>query len=183
MRFVKTKISGCYEIIPDQIKDKRGLFVKTYNKDYFDNENLKEEFVEEFYTVSKQRVLRGLHFQLPPKSHTKMVYCIQGSVLDVILDIRLGSPTYGEYISIDLSAEKSNIIYIPPGIAHGFYVLSKEAVLVYKISTTYSQPLDSGIRWDSAGINWPDNHPIISERDENLITFDKFDSPFIFQDK
>ena len=117
-----SKIPGCYEIQPAVFKDERGHFVKVFHEDTFKRHHLETDFTEEYYSVSLKNVLRGLHFQLPPKDHTKMVYCVEGEVIDVVVDLRIGSPTYGEFELFQLSAEKANIIYIPPGLAHGFWV-------------------------------------------------------------
>jgi dTDP-4-dehydrorhamnose 3,5-epimerase len=182
MRFKirQTKIPGCLEILPQKLKDKRGFFVKTFHKDMFRKYLLETDFVEEYYSFSYKRVLRGLHFQVPPMDHVKLVYCISGKVLDVVVDLRIGSPTYGEFEMFDLSSEKANMIYIPKGLAHGFYVLSDNAIMVYKVSTFYSPEHDTGILWNSVGIPWPDEKPIISKRDSEFLSFKDFKSPFFY---
>lgn len=177
----ETKIPGCYEILPFVHKDHRGAFVKTYHKDDFIGHNLVTNFDEEYYSVSTKGVLRGLHFQLPPKDHTKIVYCVYGEVLDVVVDLRVGSPTYGESNSVKLSADNAKMIYIPKGLAHGFYALSNQAIVMYKVTTVYSPEHDTGILWNSVGIRWPDEKPIISQRDLSFPKLKDFACPFCYR--
>jgi dTDP-4-dehydrorhamnose 3,5-epimerase len=179
----QTNIPGCLELVLKPFKDERGTFVKTFRQDLFAEQGLTTLFAEEYYSISQHGVLRGLHFQSPPMDHIKVVYCISGAVLDAVLDLRKGSPTYGRYELFELNAEKANMLYIPAGLAHGFYVTSNHAVMLYKVTTVYSPQLDAGIRWDSAGIPWPDTHPIISARDRDLPLLADFASPFIFEEK
>lgn len=176
----KTKISGCYELLPLIRRDDRGSFIKTFHKDVFEKHNLETNFVEEYYSTSTKGVLRGLHFQIPPHDHVKMVYCVEGEVVDVVVDLRVGSPTYGQFEMFNLSSDKANIIYIPQGLAHGFYVVSEKVTLLYKVSTVYSQKHDSGILWNSVGIPWPNHAPIISARDEGFCKLEQLSSPFSF---
>lgn len=180
MQIRETKIPGCYEITPDVFKDERGSFVKTFHQDIFNSYHLETNFAEEYYSVSHWNVLRGLHFQLPPEAHTKMVYCVQGQVIDAVVDLRVGSPSFGQFALFDLSAEKANTLYIPPGLAHGFYVTGETAIMMYKVSTVYSPEHDTGIHWDSVGIPWPCTEPIISKRDSCFAALSEFKSPFIY---
>lgn len=180
MEIFETKLPGCYELQPKVFRDQRGTFVKTFHKEVFDNYQLNTNFDEEYYSLSHQNVFRGLHFQLPPKEHTKMVYCVQGEVIDTLVDLRVGSPTYGKYETLSLSAEKANVIYIPPGLAHGFFVLSETAIMMYKVSTVYSPEQDTGIHWNSVGIIWPIPHPIVSKRDNEFVALSNFNSPFVY---
>lgn len=181
IELISTMIPGCYEIHPKILKDERGLFVKTFHWDAFQNRGLVTHFAEEYYSYSKHGVLRGLHFQTPPMEHTKVVYCLSGEALDVVVDLRVGSSTYGKHIMITLSSEKANMIYIPQGLAHGFYVTGQHAIMLYKVTSVYSPENDSGILWNSVGADWPDDDPIISKRDQIFTSFDLFKSPFIFQ--
>lgn len=178
----KTIISGCYELLPLIRSDERGAFVKTFHKGTFIKHGLETEFAEEYYSVSTKSVLRGLHFQIPPHDHTKMVYCVDGEVVDVVVDLRVGSSTYGQFAMFNLNSDKANMIYIPQGMAHGFYVCSEKAILLYKVSTEYSPEHDAGILWNSVGIPWPMNTPLLSSRDDSFITFERFISPFLFND-
>jgi len=176
-----TKIGGCYEIFPTLHSDNRGSFVKTFQASVFQSHNLRTDFVEEFYSVSGEGVLRGLHFQTPPKDHAKLVYCLAGKAFDVAVDLRLGSPTYGQHHVFELSDEASNVVYMPSGIAHGFLSMSCETILIYKTTAEYSPIHDSGIRWDSLDIPWPKENPIVSERDSLFPPFDSFNSSFLYK--
>lgn len=178
MRIEETKLEGCFELTPEVHKDERGIFVKTFHKDTFAEKGLETHFAEEYYSVSRQRVLRGLHFQTPPMDHVKLVYCVLGKVTDVVLDLRKQSQTYGKFETFELDADKHNMIYIPKGMAHGFYVLSESATLLYKVTTIYSSSNDSGVLWNSAGVPWPDDNPIMSERDKGFARLEDFDTPF-----
>ena len=142
---------------------------------------LETKFTEEYYSVSHKNVVRGMHFQLPPMDHVKMVYCVEGEVMDAVVDLRVGSPTYGQYVLFELSAEKANSIYIPKGMAHGFCAMSEQAIMVYKVSTSYSPANDAGILWNSVGIPWPSSKVIMSARDESFLPLDKFASPFKYE--
>lgn len=180
MEIIKTKIPDCFELQPKIFQDERGSFVKTFHEEIFKTNNLEINFAEEYYSVSVHNVIRGLHFQIPPQEHTKLVYCVQGQVLDVVVDLRVGSPTYGDFATFEVSAEKANLIYIPPGLAHGFCVKSAQAIMMYKVSTVYSPNEDSGIRWDSLSIPWHNDSPILSKRDQSFVAFSKFKSPFTY---
>lgn len=180
MEIFPTSLPGCYEIIPKIFQDQRGSFVKTFHAEIFENYQLNTQFTEEYYSISHQNVLRGLHFQLPPKDHIKMVYCVLGEVLDVVVDLRVGSPTYSQFATFTVSAEKANIIYIPQGLAHGFYVTSEQAIMMYKVSTVYAPDQDTGILWNSVNIPWPTSEPILSPRDNQFQTLAEFNSPFIY---
>ncbi|PWC40460.1 dTDP-4-dehydrorhamnose 3,5-epimerase family protein [Azospirillum sp. TSO35-2] len=171
-------LPGAFEIRPPVHRDPRGTFRKIMHRPTFERHGLSTDFAEEYFTESKDRVLRGLHFQLPPHDHVKLVYCVTGTVLDVAVDLRRDSSTFGRHVMVELSAELGNGVYLPPGLAHGFYVRRGPAILVYKTSTVHAASADSGIRWDSAGIAWPDQAPILSDRDRNLPVLEAFDSPF-----
>lgn len=171
-------IPGLCEIQSRILADSRGRFVKTLHRDQFADLGLRSDFAEEYYSRSGPRVLRGLHFQVPPAEHIKLVYCIQGEVWDVVLDLRKGSPTYLQHAVFELSAEQGNMVYIPAGCAHGFCVPRGEAVLVYKVTSVYSPQHDQGILWNSADIPWPLTNPLVSERDSLFPALAEFDSPF-----
>lgn len=176
-----SNLSGCFELQPKVLDDQRGRFVKVFHEAAFAAMGLATHFSEEYYSVSRQNVIRGLHFQLPPMDHVKMVYCVQGEVLDAVVDLRVGSPTYGQHALFELSAAKANSIYIPKGMAHGFCARSEQAVMVYKVGTVYSPAQDAGILWDSAGIPWPGAEAILSARDEGFPPLDQFVSPFRYE--
>ena len=122
----KSKIAGCFELQPKVFEDVRGRFVKVFHEQAFAAQGLQTDFVEEYYSVSYKNVIRGMHFQLPPMDHVKMVYCVEGEVLDAVVDLRVGSLTYGQYALFELTAAKANSIYIPKGMAHGFCVLANK---------------------------------------------------------
>jgi dTDP-4-dehydrorhamnose 3,5-epimerase len=180
MRLIKSSIPGCYEIHPAIFQDERGSFVKTFHTDFFSTNGLESRFVEEYHSHSLRGVLRGLHFQLPPQEHVKVVYCVSGEVFDVVVDLRLGSPAYGKFETFTLNADKANMVYIPAGLAHGFYALTK-AIMMYKVSTLYSSAHDTGILWNSLEIPWPDRNPILSKRDSQFSAFKDFVNPFRYK--
>lgn len=177
---VPTAIVGCYELRPRVLADARGALVKTFYREWFADLDLSTDWAEQYYSVSKKGVLRGLHFQLPPYDHAKLVYCIVGEVMDVAVDLRKGSATFGQHVLLTLSAANANMIYLAPGLAHGFYTLSDSATLIYNVTVPYAPSHDTGLRWDSAGIPWPDACPQLSERDRTFIALADFDSPFHF---
>jgi dTDP-4-dehydrorhamnose 3,5-epimerase len=178
----KTKIPGCFNIFPRPIEDDRGHFVKTFHEDCFKVHGLETHYTEEYYSLSYKRVLRGLHFQLPPMDHAKVTYCVYGTVLDAVLDLRIGSPTYGDFEMFELSAEHANMVYIPKGMAHGFYVVSDVAIMMYRVTASYSPEHDAGIAWNSAGIPWTDSSPVISVRDSKFVALKDFKSPFAYKE-
>jgi len=178
MELIDTKLDGVYIIKNMVFEDQRGTFCKTFNSEIFSSNNLCNSFKESYYSISQKDVIRGMHFQLPPNDHHKLVYVPHGEVMDVILDLRKDSDTYGEYITVDLSEENRNSVYIPKGLAHGFKALKDDTITVYNVSTVYNENSDSGIRWNSFCLNWNVNNPIISEKDQNLTKFNNFDSPF-----
>jgi dTDP-4-dehydrorhamnose 3,5-epimerase len=182
MEIRETEIPGCYEVQSRLFKDDRGVFIKIFHSEEFRSLGLCADWKEQYYSTSNQGVLRGLHFQLPPHDHAKLVYCIAGSVEDVALDLRVGSPTYGKTIMLELSARKGNMIYLPKGLAHGFCTPSEPATLVYNVSSVYEQDADSGIRWDSVGVQWPIQNPLLSNRDRSFPALDEFKSPFFFSE-
>lgn len=165
---VDTKISGCVEILCHGREDERGSFVKIFHQGWFEQHGLRSDFVEQYYSVSHRGVLRGLHFQKPPAEHAKLISCLEGNVLDAVVDLREDSPTFGQHVLKELSSAACNMLYLAEGLAHGFYVLSETATLVYSVTSVYSPEYDSGIHWKSAGIDWPAENPIVSKRDRSL---------------
>lgn len=175
---IETPIGGCFEIKPPIFKDARGKFVKLFHKDMFESYGLNSVYGEEYYSISSKGVIRGLHFQKPPQAHVKLVSCISGVILDVVVDLRKDSKTFKQFFSLELSSAKGNMLYIPEGLAHGFYVISEEAIFISMNSKKYSADCDSGIHWDSFGFDWPDKNPQVSKKDRNMIRLDDFISPF-----
>lgn len=158
--------------------DERGDFVKTFNEPFFRDHGFPLTVRESFCSTSVRGVIRGMHFQLPPADHEKLVCCISGCILDAVVDLRMGSPTYGHHETIELSSESADCIYIPKGFAHGFFVHSETATVLYYVSTPHAPGFDSGVHWDSVGIAWPTTSPILSARDKSLTPLNEFTSPF-----
>jgi len=175
------RIPGCLQLHFPAYADRRGSFVKVYRRSDFAESALEVEFAESFHTVSGERVLRGMHLQLPPAHHSKLVYCVAGRVLDVVLDLRRGSPAFGSHAAIELSPEGNSGLYLPHGVAHGFYVLQAPSIMAYHVTSEHAAALDAGVRWNSFGAPWPDNDPVMSTRDAALPPLCDFDSPFEFR--
>jgi len=178
MQKIETPIPGCFELIPRIFQDDRGKLIKTYHEDTYKELGLGTTFTEEYYSGSKKGVLRGLHFQTPPHDHIKCVTCISGKIFDVVVDLRKDSPTYQQHYALELDSEKGNMLYIPAGLAHGFYVMTDYAIFLNRTSTVFNPQSDAGIRWDSCGIDWPDKTPILSEKDINMPSMEEYKSPF-----
>ncbi len=174
MKFVSTEIDGVYIIENFNAKDSRGSFTKTFNAEMFKEAKLCVGFKESYYSISNKDVIRGMHFQLPPFEHEKLVYVAKGEVLDVVLDLRKDSKTFGKYISVNLSGDNCRSLYIPKGLAHGFRSLKDDTIMVYNVSTVYNAEYDSGILYNSFGFDWGIITPIISERDKSLKEFEKY---------
>jgi len=175
---VPTTVEGCLEIRPRVFRDDRGKFVKLFHEGLFEGHGLATVYEEQYYSVSLARVIRGLHFQVPPFAHVKLVTCLKGSILDVVFDLRKESPTYGKVFSLELSEQQANMLYVPEGLAHGFYVNSKQATFLSMNSRKFSPECDRGIRWNSIPFEWPDPEPIVSEKDRDMIPFNEFENPF-----
>ncbi|HEX4139176.1 MAG TPA: dTDP-4-dehydrorhamnose 3,5-epimerase [Candidatus Methylacidiphilales bacterium] len=171
-------LPGVFVLAPAVFGDLRGNFVKTYHKPEFSQLGIDYEVAEEFYSTSAKNVIRGMHFQTPPHDAVKLIYCIHGSVLDVLVDLRQSSPTFGQFRSIELSHKNSLIVMIPSGFGHGFLALENDTVMVYKASFVYAPDHDTGIRWDSFGFDWGVKDPIVSARDRALPSFAGWRSPF-----
>ena len=184
MKFSKTTIHGVVIIEPSVFSDNRGYFLESFNKKNFEDNISKINFVQDNESKSSRGVLRGLHFQTPPFAQAKLVRCIKGSVLDVAVDIRKGSPTYGKHVSIELSEFNKKQLYIPRGFAHGYSVLSESAIFAYKVDNIYAPECDAGILWKDQVLNiqWGVNNDdvLISEKDSKLPSFSDFESPFTF---
>jgi dTDP-4-dehydrorhamnose 3,5-epimerase len=183
MKFVNTPIEGLVIIEPTIFVDDRGYFFESYNKKKFEEAIGKVSFVQDNESKSSKGVLRGLHFQKPPYAQAKLVRCIEGKVLDVAVDIREGSKTFGQHVTVELSGENKKQVFIPQGFAHGFLVLSKSAIVSYKVDNSYAPAHDAGIRWDDSMLNiqWGVNESkvLVSEKDAKLPFFSEFETPFI----
>jgi len=153
MKFVNTPIEGLVIIEPTLFGDDRGYFLESYNKKEFEKAIGEISFVQDNESKSSKGVLRGLHFQKPPYTQAKLVRCIEGKVLDVAVDIREGSETFGQHVTVELTGENKKQVFIPRGFAHGFLVLSESAIFAYKVDNSYAPTHDAGIRWDDSLLN------------------------------
>lgn len=158
--------------------DERGVFVKTFNDDDFKAIGINFQLKESYFSLSKTNVIRGMHFQLPPHQHSKIVFCPQGAILDVLVDLRKNSPTFGQHYAQELSAANQLAYFIPEGFAHGFKALTNDAMTYYLVSSCYNKAVDTGIRYDSFGFDWECEKPIISSRDLSFPSLQSFNSPF-----
>lgn len=181
MQLVPLSFPGCFRILPKRVVDVRGMFVKPFVASEYQQAGLATVFEEEYYSHSGRGVIRGLHFQTPPFEGVKVVSCIYGKLKDVIVDLRVGSPTFQEAEVIPLDAAEGQLLYLPPGIAHGFLAESENVVVLYKTSTPYSPTHDVGIRWDSVPVDWGVSNPLVSDRDRSFPALADFKSPFVFQ--
>lgn len=185
MEVIQTAIEGLVIIEPKIFKDARGYFFESFSQREFDEKVRKINFVQDNESMSGYGVMRGLHFQRPPFTQSKSVRCVKGRVLDVAVDIRKESPTYGRHVAVELSEENHRQFFVPRGFAHGFAVLSKTAVFQYKCDNFYTPEADSGISLqdESLGIDWriPISHAILSEKDTKHLCLKDFDSPFDYR--
>jgi dTDP-4-dehydrorhamnose 3,5-epimerase len=175
------KLKGVFEITVQRIGDSRGYFARTYCKHIFIKHGLQTDWIQENQSLStRMHTIRGLHFQRPPYAETKFVRALQGAILDVFVDLRRESETYGQWDSIELSADNDKAIYIPRGFAHGFCTLTESAIVHYKVDNTYAPDHEGGIRWNDPhiGIAWNVQDAVLSERDQNLPFFPDSASPF-----
>ena len=184
MKFIKTEIPEVIIIEPTVFGDDRGYFLESYNKKAFEENIESVNFVQDNESKSSKGVLRGLHFQKPPFTQAKLVRCIEGEVLDVAVDIRRGSPTYGKYVAVKLTGENKKQLYVPRGFAHGFVVLSETAVFAYKVDNRYAPEYDGGIIWNDETIqidwNLSENEIKLSDKDVKLPTLASLDNPFMY---
>lgn len=180
MEIIKTSIEGLLIIKPDVFKDERGYFFESYNKERFLKHGLDMTFVQDNESKSGKGVLRGLHFQKPPYAQGKLVRVVKGSVLDVAVDIREGSPTYGKWKATVLSEENKEMFWIPEGFAHGFVTLEENTVFTYKCTNVYNKESEGSLRWNDPDINidWNIDNPILSEKDKISPLFKEFETPF-----
>ncbi len=177
MEIKERYLKGVYEIRLSPIGDNRGFFMRTFDLNEFNKYGLDKLWVQENHSRSIQKgTIRGLHFQLPPFSETKLVRCINGVVLDVFVDLRENSETFGKWDSIELSATNKKMIFIPRGFAHGFCTLTEESEVLYKVDNFYSKENERGLMWNDPeiGIKWPLDTPVLSAKDQKNMTFVEF---------
>ena len=178
MKLISTKIEDLLLIENLKIDDNRGSFNKIFNFNFFKENNLNTVFKEQYYSISRKNTLRGFHFQIPPEDHIKIVNCIKGEVLDVVVDLRKNSNTFGCYEKFILNENDNFSLYIGKGLAHGFYSKKDQTIMFYNTSSQHSPNHDYGIFWNSLNIDWGVTNPILSKRDKNFPKFSDFVSPF-----
>jgi len=181
MKIEKTEIKDILLITPDVYEDSRGFFFESYNQQKFINEGLEINFVQDNFSKSVKGTIRGLHYQIEPKPQGKLCQVITGRVLDVAVDIRISSPTFGKFFAVELSSINKMQLWIPPGFAHGFEVLEEDTIFHYKCSGIYSKEHERAILYSDPeiGINWASSEPIVSEKDKIAVTLDKQKDLFI----
>lgn len=177
MKFKELNLEGVFLVKNFAARDNRGIFVKTFHQDVFQEIGFNGVFKESYYSQSSKGVIRGMHFQMPPAAHKKLVYVTDGEIVDVIVDLRKASPTFRQFTSVKLRAFE-NSIFIPKGCAHGFLTVSDVATVVYNVTTVYQPDVDTGIRFNSFGFDWEESKPILSSRDASFVSLDEFVSPF-----
>jgi len=182
--FTRLAIPALVRIEPRVFFDARGEFMETYKRSDFSAFGLSDDFVQENQSRSTRGVLRGLHYQMPPHAQGKLVRVVAGEIFDAAVDIRVGSPTWGHWISEILSAENRRMLYVPPGFAHGFCVLSEIADVVYKTTSEYDPASEAGVLWNDPdiGIPWPIETPIVSPKDTRLPPLRRLGSPFRYDE-
>lgn len=182
MELETSDFSGLKLLSPKRFKDSRGYFSEIYNRKKLETFEIKHSFIQDNHSLSPAvGTLRGLHYQAPPFSQAKLVRCGRGSLFDVAVDIRKGSPTFKEWRGFHLSAENGKQLYIPVGFAHGFVTLEPYTEIVYKCSSYYAPQAEGSVRWDSCGIEWPLKiNPVLNEKDATSCSLDELDSPFVF---
>jgi dTDP-4-dehydrorhamnose 3,5-epimerase len=175
------RLNGTYEILLTPRNDERGYFMRAYDEAIFHKYGLQTSWVQENQSLSiRKYTIRGLHFQRPPHAETKLVRVVEGAILDVFVDLRKESETYGQWDSIELSADNQKMAYVSKGFAHGFCTLAEETVVLYKVDNAYTPESEGGLRWcdDTLRIQWPTANPYVSVKDRALPSFGKFASPF-----
>lgn len=177
MRILETILPGCHVLQAPASRDPRGSFTKVYHQLSWAEHGLARVWVEEFYSVSRVGTIRGMHLQLPPHDHDKLVFCSRGKVLDVVVDLRSGTG-FGSSACVELSAKNHQMVFVPRGVAHGFLSLEEESTVFYLTTSCHAPESDGGVRWDSFGFVWPCRDPLVSARDASLPRLADFRSPF-----
>lgn len=186
MEFIRAAIEDVILIKPKVFGDERGFFLESYKKSLFAVNGIDVEFIQDNHSKSSKGVLRGLHYQLDPKAQGKLVRCVAGSVFDVAVDIRHGSPTFGKWVGFELSAENKQMLWIPAGFAHGFVTLEDGTEFLYKTTAEYAPECDRGIKYDDLdiGINWPQiSELLLSDKDKKQPLLKDADINFVYEEK
>ena len=183
MQIEDTPLSGVKILTPNRFGDARGFFSESWNKHLLADHGITLEFVQDNHSMSAQvGTVRGLHFQSPPHAQDKLVRCGQGALFDVAVDIRTGSPSYGQWFGLELSAANGKQLLVPAGFLHGFITRAPNTEIIYKCTDYYAPDCDGAVRWDSCGINWHhDGAPVLSDKDAVAPPLATFDSPFVWQ--
>lgn len=177
MEFIEKKLRGAFEVMLKPHLDNRGFFMRTFDDEIFKEQDIERQWVQENHSRSVGKgIIRGLHLQMPPYAETKLIRAIKGEVLDVFVDLRKNSPTFGQWDSVLLSEKKHNCAFIPRGFAHGFCTLSEISEVVYKVDNYYAPEYECGIIWNDQDlkIDWPATNPIISDKDQKNLTLKEF---------
>lgn len=184
MRVIESKLEGVKLIEPKAFGDHRGFFMESYNETLFNEHGINHTFIQDNHSLSKEAgVLRGMHYQLEPKAQTKLIRVATGAIYDVVVDIRKGSPTYGQWEGYILSEHNKRQLLVPRGFAHGFCTITENVNVLYKVDELYSPEHDRGIAWDdpSLGIKWPISEPILSEKDSKHPVLQDADHNFTWE--
>lgn len=184
MQIEQTLLDGVLILTPARHGDHRGFFSESWNRQRMRENGIDIDFVQDNHSLSAQvGTVRGLHFQSPPHAQDKLVRCGRGRLYDVAVDIRKGSPTFGQWIGEELSFKNGKQLFVPAGFLHGFMTLEPDTEIIYKCSDYYAPECDGAVRWDSCGINWPIDvaTPVLSDKDKRAPTLAEFDTPFVFE--
>ena len=174
-------LEGCYLITPTVLMEGTCDLIRVFNDIQFNIYGLSTDFKEEYYSIAKPGVVRGMHYQAPPEDHDKLISCVSGEIQDVVIDLRKNSKTYGKYVSVELNEFNKELIYVPKGCAHGYYIKgNKDALVFYKVTKPFNEKYRGGINWDSLDIPWQfdKNNVDVEEWDSKLIKLEEFESPF-----
>jgi len=184
MKIEETRLESVLILEPPRFGDHRGFFSESWNKQRMEEHGIVIDFVQDNHSLSAQvGTVRGLHFQSPPHAQDKLVRCGRGRLIDVAVDVRKGSPTYGQWVGVELSCENGKQLLVPKGFLHAFMTLGPDTEIIYKCSDYYAPECDGAVRWDSCGIGWPLEiiEPVLSDKDKIAPTLAEFDSPFIYK--
>lgn len=181
--FTRMAIPDVVLVEPRVFPDDRGFFTETYKRSDFERNGIPETFVQDNYSRSSRGVLRGLHYQKDPAAQGKLVHVVAGEIYDVAVDLRQGSPWFGQWVGAGLSADNHHMLYVPPGFAHGFCVLSDLVDVVYKVTSEYSPSHDRGVQWNdpTIGVRWPIEAPVLSSKDQQHPSLEHIDNNFVYQ--
>jgi dTDP-4-dehydrorhamnose 3,5-epimerase len=185
LEITTTAINGLLILQPKVFTDSRGYFFESFSSAVFEKSGIVADFVQDNQSLSQKGTVRGLHFQADPFAQGKLVRVVQGAVIDVAVDIRKGSPTYGQHVAIELNGSNNTMFWVPPGFAHGFSVLEDNTIFLYKCTNLYNKQSEGGLLWNdpALNINWQVTAPVVSEKDNLLPTLSNFESPFNYESK